>query len=213
MVAGLWGSQSHCLCSQEGDGWILVLRPQPMEWCYPQLGWAFSPLLAQSGIFLSGTCSAAPAHGLELHTVRVTFLPLLAQSRIFLPGTCSACLPGDSSACQVDSQYERLEQQVHLVANSSQSHGGLQRFSSHQPAPVCTSFVIALVKQTPSLGSGCGVRVGAGSIWTPSLKGFFFLTFFFLRRAFGKDVSRCLNSNVFLLSSFFASFPSCSFQL
>lgn len=64
------------------------------------------------------------AHGLVLPTVRVTFSPLLAQSGIFLSGTCSACLPGDSSACHVDSPYERLEQQVHLVANSSQSHGG-----------------------------------------------------------------------------------------
>lgn len=64
------------------------------------------------------------AHGLVLPTVRVTFSPLLAQSGIFLSGTCSACLPGDSSACHVDSPYEQLEQQVHLVANSSQSHGG-----------------------------------------------------------------------------------------
>lgn len=139
------------------------------------------------------------AHGLVLPTVRVTFSPLLAQSGIFLSGTCSACLPGDSSACQVDSPYERLEQQVHLVANSSQGHRGPQKFASHQPAPICTSLVIVLVKQTPSLDSGCGVRVGIGSICTPSLKGFFFSYFFSLPRAFGKDVSRCLNSNVFFI--------------
>lgn len=140
------------------------------------------------------------AHGLVLPTVRVTFSPLLAQSGIFLSGTCSACLLGDSSACHVDSPYEQLEQQVHLVANSSQSHGGPQKFASHQPVPVCTSLVIVPVKQTPSLDSGCGVRVGIGSICTPFFERLlFFLTFFFLPRAFGKDVSRCLNSNVFFI--------------
>lgn len=121
------------------------------------------------------------------------------------------CLLGDSRACQADSQYERWEQQEHLVADSSQRHRGLQSF----PLTNCPSLYFACdcSSKTHTLLGQWGRAQGGHlfySVPTPwkASSPPPPLTFFSCQEPLGKtaDVSRCLNSNVFYYLHFLHHF-------